>query len=349
MRIRPSRRDFLASASLAAGASILGGRAPLASEGPPETTTIRIRVEDGQPYMAGGVAENALCIAPALITEDLLRAEGFTDIRYVRVKNGPPYAQALERGEIDFGLRFAPGAVRNLDAGVPITVLAGVHPGCFNLFVHEHIRAFTDLKGKQVGCNDARGSPPHLYVSIMAAHVGLDPEQDIDWVTTDDVASPIELFIQGKSDAYLAFVPEFPELRAGRIGRVLVDMAMDRPWSQYFCCILVGQSEFVQNYPVATKRAVRAILKATDLCATEPERAARQLLEGGFAQHYDIALQTLTDVPYNVWRELDPEDSLRFYGLWLHEFGMIEATPNQIIAEGADWRFLDELKRELKA
>jgi NitT/TauT family transport system substrate-binding protein len=84
---------------------------------------------------------------------------------------------------------------------------------------------------------------------------------------------------------------------------------------------------------------MRAVLKATDLYATEPERAARQLIEGGFAQHYDIALQTLTDVPYNVWREVDPEDSLRFYALWLHEFGQLESTPNQIIAEGTDWRF----------
>jgi NitT/TauT family transport system substrate-binding protein len=94
---------------------------------------------------------------------------------------------------------------------------------------------------------------------------------------------------------------------------------------------------------------VRAILKATDLCATEPERAARQLVERGFAQHYDVALQVLTDVPYSVWRELDPEDSLRFYALWLHELGMIKSTPNQLIADGTDWRFLNELKRELKA
>jgi NitT/TauT family transport system substrate-binding protein len=123
---------------------------------------------------------------------------------------------------------------------VPIMVLAGVHPGCFELFVHEHIRTFTDLKGKQVGFNEGRGSSEQLYVSIMAAHVGLDPGEDIEWVTTDDVASPMELFIQGKIDAYLAFVPECPELRARKIGQVLVDMAMDRPWSHYFCCLLVG-------------------------------------------------------------------------------------------------------------
>jgi NitT/TauT family transport system substrate-binding protein len=349
MHIMHSRRDFLAGASSAAAAGLFGARMPLADEGPPETTTIRIRVEDAPPLVVSGVAENALCTAPSYITEDLLRAEGFTDIRYVLVKNGRPYSEAFARGEIDFGLRFTPVAVRSLDAGVPITALAGVHPGCFELFVHEHIRTFTDLTGKQVGFNEALGSAPHTYVSVMASHVGLDPQNDINWITTDDVASPIELFVQGRIDAYLAFVPEFPELRARKIGHVIVDMAMDRPWSQYFCCMLVGQTDFVRQYPVATKRAMRAILKATDLCATEPERAARQLIEGGFAQHYDIALQTLTDVPYNVWRELDPEDSLRFYALWLHEFGEIDATPNQILAQGTDWHFVNELKRELKA
>jgi NitT/TauT family transport system substrate-binding protein len=40
---------------------------------------------------------------------------------------------------------------------------------------------------------------------------------------------------------------------------------------------------------------------------------------------------------------------MRFYALRLHEAGMIRSSPNQIIAEGTDWRFLNELKRELKA
>ena len=40
---------------------------------------------------------------------------------------------------------------------------------------------------------------------------------------------------------------------------------------------------------------------------------------------------------------------MRFYALRLHEVGMIKSSPNTIIAEGTDWRFLNELKRELKA
>ena len=62
----------------------------------------------------------------------------------------------------------------------------------------------------------------------------------------------------------------------------------------------------------------------------------------------DIALGDWLSSILESWRELNPEDSLRFYALWLHEFGMIDATPNQIIAAGTDWRFLEELKRELK-
>ena len=126
-------------------------------------------------------------------------------------------------------------------------------------------------------------------------------------------------------------------------------MAWDQPWSRYFCCIMYGNSDFVRDHPVATKRFMRAILKAADMCASEPERAAQRLVDGGYTERYDYALQTLTDVPYDRWREFDPEDSMRFYALRLHEVDMIKLSPNKIIAAGTDWRFLNELKRELKA
>jgi NitT/TauT family transport system substrate-binding protein len=68
----------------------------------------------------------------------------------------------------------------------------------------------------------------------------------------------------------------------------------------------------------------------------------------GLAQRYDYALQSMQDVPYGKWRDYDPEDTVRFYALRLHELGMIKRTPQQIIAQGTDWRFLKELKQELK-
>jgi NitT/TauT family transport system substrate-binding protein len=113
--------------------------------------------------------------------------------------------------------------------------------------------------------------------------------------------------------------------------------------------VLAGNSNYVRKYPVATKRVVRAVLKATDICFAEPTRSAQRLVDGGFTERYDYTLEGLSDVPYGKWREYDPEDTLRFYALRLHEVGMIKSNPNALIANGTDWRFLNELKRELKA
>ena len=112
--------------------------------------------------------------------------------------------------------------------------------------------------------------------------------------------------------------------------------------------MLAGNRDFIGKNPAATKRVLRAMLKATDFCASDPAAAARRMVEGGFSTRYDYALQTLKEVPYNKWRDYDPEDTIRFYSLRLREAGFIRAAPNKIIADGTDWRFFNELKRELK-
>ena len=94
------------------------------------------------------------------------------------------------------------------------------------------------------------------------------------------------------------------------------------------------------RHPVATKRALRAIVKAADLCALDPQRAARALVDKGYTPRYEYALQVMKELPYGKWREYDPEDTLRFYALRLHEAGMIKASPQKILAQATDWRFL---------
>src|SRR5260370_31806217 len=139
----------------------------------------------------------------------------------------------------------------------------------------------------------------------MATLVGLDPAKDIQWVTSSSV-KPMELFAAGKIDAFLGFPPEPQELRARNIGHVIVNSAVDRPWSQYFCCMLAGNKDYVRKYPVATKRVVRAVIKAADLCVTQPERVARRIVDAGFTPRYDYALQTLKEISYAKWRVCCP-------------------------------------------
>jgi NitT/TauT family transport system substrate-binding protein len=331
MHIMQSRRDFLTTLSAAGAAGVFGTRVSLADEGPPETTTIRL---------ARGPS---ICMTPIHISEDLLRTEGFTDIRYL--SDFP--VDAVARGELDFDYGSAPQIVSQLGAGEPITALTGVHMGCYELFVQEHIHTISDLKGKRVGVRELGGSA-HLFLAVMVAQVGLDPHEDINWIPRP-AGKFIELFADGEIDAFLGFPPEPQELRARKVGRVILDTATDQPWSQYFCCIIFGNRDFVHNHPIATKRFLRVILKGADLCATDPKTAARRLVDAGFARNYEYALQTLTELPYDRWREFDPEDTMRFYALRLREVDMIKSSPNELLAEGTDWRFLNELKRELKA
>jgi NitT/TauT family transport system substrate-binding protein len=334
MPITQTRRRLLTTLSMAGAAGLVRAPRALAAEGALETTSVRLSNGRG------------ICVSPQWIAEELLRAEGFTDIRYMEIPAGA-VPVATGRGEIDFTMNYATTLAAAIDRGEAIIVLAGVHVGCFELFGNEGIRSITDLKGKTVGVQ-ALGHSDHLFVSVMAAHVGLDPVNEIHWITSQS-PTPAELFADGRIDACLGTPPVAQDLRALHIGRVVVNSAMDRPWSQYFCCMLYGNRGFVQKYPVATKRAMRAILKAAEICATDPARVARQLVDSGFTDRYDYALQTLSELPYDKWREYDPEDTLRFYALRLHEAGMIKANPQKFIAKGADWRFLNELKRELKA
>jgi NitT/TauT family transport system substrate-binding protein len=264
----------------------------------------------------------------------------------VWVEAGAPAALALARGDIDFTTNFSPPLIIAIDAGEPITIVAGEHVGCFELFAREGIRSIPDLKGKTVGIQ-ALSSSQYTFLSGMASYVGLDAAKDIRWVTSPS-PKPMELFAEGKIDAFLGLPPEPQELRSRNIGHVIFNSATDRPWSQYFCCMVAGHREYVRKHPVATKRALRAIIKAADLCVTQPERVAQRIVDAGFTARYDYALQTLKEIQYAKWREYDPEDAIRFYSLRLREAGLIKATPNKILAEGTDWRFFNELKRELK-
>jgi NitT/TauT family transport system substrate-binding protein len=331
-----TRREFLSGLAISASASFLGVLPrPVAAEPPPETTTIRLAFRMG-----------LSCHAPLHVADEFLYGEGFTDVRYVAKETIVGTWRAVVSGEAHFTMSLSAPTIVLIDQGDPIVFLTGVHVGCLELFGTGRVRTVRDLKGKTVAVV-ALGSSQHVFIASMVAHVGLDPRKDINWVTVP-YAEAVRLLTERKVDAYAATPPESLELRAKKVGRVVVNTMMDRPWSQYFCCIATGNREFVRKNPVATKRALRAILKATDVCAREPERVAQFLVEKGYTTHHDFTLQALKEIPYGKWREYDPEDTVRFYALRLHEAGMIKSNPKQILAQGADWRFLNELKKELK-
>ena len=331
-----SRRKFVKDVALAGAAGLLGvGRDAYAAEPPPETTKLRV------------LRTPSLCEAPAQVADVLLAAEGFTQVEYVRVGGAGAAVQGLTAGEIDLGLVALPVPIIRIDAGAPLVVLGGVHAGCFELFGSDRVRSIRELKGKAVAI-PGLGTNHHAFAAMIAAYVGLDPRTDLDWQVHPGPEA-MRLLAAGKVDGFIGFPPEPQELRATRIGRVLVCTTTDRPWSQYFCCMVISNRYFVRKHPVATKRALRAILKADAVCALEPARVTKLMVERGYTTSHDLAGRVLKEIPYGRWREYDAEDTVRFYSLRLHEAGMIKSSPKKILAEATDFRFLNALKKELRA
>lgn len=325
-----SRREFMTGLTLVGW---LGVRPrTVDAEPPPETTTLRL------------FKFPVACFAPYYLAEELLRAEGFTDVQYVNLAPTQTNLKALSSGDLHFTITDIHTALLHLDAEASIVLLAGIHGGCYELFVTNGVRTVRDLKGRIVSVAN-RGR--QAFVSSIAAWIGLDPHKDIDFLI-QPASSGMELFAQGTVDGFMGFPPDPQELRAKKIGSVLVDTKVDRPWSQYLCCFLAANPAFVRKHPVATKRAMRAMLKAIDICATDPDRAARALLGRGYTARPDFALQAIREIPYNLWRGYNPSDTVRFHAIRLHEVGIIKSTPQAVIAQGTDWRFLNELKKELK-
>ena len=328
-----TRRRFLTTLSGASAASLVCTPQALAAEGTLETTSVRFFESS---LMCSG--------APQYAAEALLRAEGFKEIAYIEVPRAGR-AQAIADGRVDFMLTFAVNHIEAIDQRAPITILAGVHAGCYELFAREGIGSITELKGKQVGLQI--GSPALL--KLMAAQVGLDPEKDLQWVI-DPKVEPLELFAAGKIDAFLGFPPEPQELRARMLGHVILRHDGGSPVVAVFLLHARRQPGLRPKLPGRDQAGdARHPQGRRPLRRTSPLESRESFVDGASPSITTMTAQTLSELPYDKWRDYDAEDTIRFYSLRLYEAALIKSSPNKIIAERTDWRFLNELKRELKA
>src|SRR2546430_6571301 len=167
MQSTQSRRRFLATLSSAGAAGLIGAPDALAQQAPPEITTIRLAKIPG------------ICIAPQYVAEELLRSEGFTNVQYVELSVN--VYEGFTAGTIDISMAFIAPYIIQMDAGLPLVLLGGVHAGCFELFGTDRVKAIRDLRGKTVAVPEL-GSAHHVFVAAMASHVGIDPKREINFV-----------------------------------------------------------------------------------------------------------------------------------------------------------------------
>jgi NitT/TauT family transport system substrate-binding protein len=334
------RRTFLAAAGATIAAACVPSAGSTLSFGPPETTAIRIDPHEG-------------CESWAWVVEDLLREEGFKDIQITEKFK-------VHNGGADIGATFGNDLATKIDAGLPFVAIAGTHTGCIQMWAQPGINTIRDLRGKRIDVYSTTAIEDMgygMWVSYLA-DVGLSPSDVRFSVVTDPpmvgthhepVNQALQNFLAGRSDAILAFVEQGPALRANpnNPGHLIFDMAIDKPWSQYYCCLLVATRDYATANPWATKRATRAILRGIDIVTKDRKAAVDIAVKKGFATDASQMLAAIQPLNYG-WREYDPAESLRYFALKLADAKLIKKTPAQIVAE-TDFSFFRQMQRELRA
>ena len=343
-----SRRQVLRGATAfglaAATGTLLPGCSPdgrdrrlntLKSDGPPETSTIRL-------YSLPDVQ----CIAAQYMAEPFLREEGFTDVQY---PSHSPKAvlETLQKGEFDFAVAYAATVIPMIEAGAPLVLLGGVHVGCWQVFANQDITSLRDFRGKTVSLVSARFNDG-VFLAMTLNEVGLDLHKDVN-IVNHSPADYARILSSGEVDALVAFPPVSLELRLKGIGKIVISSVTDPPWSNYYCCTAVTTRDWMEKHPAATRRALRAVLKGADVVTNDPDGTARLMVERGYSNNFNYTCDILKEIPYNrIWQDFDPVDSVRFYALRMKQAGLIESTPEEILKKGTDFRYLNELKLELK-
>ncbi|MGQ0465941.1 MAG: ABC transporter substrate-binding protein [Sporichthyaceae bacterium] len=285
------------------------------------------------------------CFAAVYVADPLLREQGFTDVQYKPFPAKEAFGK-LAAGEVDMGVGYAAAFIPMIDAGAPLVMLGGVHVGCWEIFASGDIKSMRDFKGKTVAIVGSEFIDGR-FLGMTLANVGLDMRTDVTLVNHPPTEFA-RLLSSGEVDAVLAFPPLSTDLRAKKIGRVVLNSITDAPWSSYYCCTVAVHKSWLDRHPMATRAALRAVFKGADSVAADPKGSARHLVEHGHTPNESYARQSLQEIPYDIWRDFDPADSVRFYSLRLREAGVIRSTPEQILERGTDFSHLAALKREPK-
>jgi NitT/TauT family transport system substrate-binding protein len=343
-----SRRDALRAGGLgltgASAALLLGcgggtgspaGAAPEGEfDGPPETTRLRV------------VKDYTLCLAPQYIAREFLIEEGFTDLEYVSQGKISQTGSNIASGTMDMSLHAASPAAVDIDEGMNLVTVAGVHSSCYEIFARDGINSIGDLRGKTVGV--VASTPDEIderWYGTFFWFIGIDPRRDLT-MRPETRSGILRAYSDGSVDAVFAIPPTTEQLRTLGIGRVIFSSMVDRPAVGYQCCLLTVNRDFLERNPNATRRAIRAVLRGADVCAQEPERAAQWLIDNAFGVNYEYVLASVKSIPF-TWRDVNAEDTLRYYALRLNEAGVIKNSPHDILRKGSDWRFFHQLKEEM--
>lgn len=233
-----------------------------------------------------GTANSGLCAAPLHIAIDKgIFEEEFSKagLKYEVVEIDLMQATSLVVAKkIDATFGLAGGLLPQLDNGLEVSFLTGVHTGCTKFYVKADSPYYSvaDLKGKTVGLCGVQDSSTIVWQRKFhdLGYKAYGPEAEFKMAIYGLTDLPIALEngavdVVGLHDpvGYLA------EKQYGF--RNILDTTTDKVFSQEYCCMTFVSSETAEKFPEHTKAFIRAMLKASAFAQAEPYETARLQIE----------------------------------------------------------------------
>jgi NitT/TauT family transport system substrate-binding protein len=300
---------------------------------PPETASIRL---------APGA-----CDAPMMIAERYLQEEGFTSVQFVTT-GGPP---GLTGDRADLAVMFVPTLTSAVEGGAAIVGLGGLHTGCAEIWAPQSLSSLKDARGRTVIVTaKTPDNLPYSYIALGLKNAGVDPSE-VNFIVQPD-ANLTQLFLEGKSDLlFLATTADVAfKSNPQNKGHVVLDQAMEKPWSEQNCCMITSTTAWLRTNPAAAKRALRAIYRAADSLPKDRSDAAKVAVDKGLfggAANVELVREAANMVPYD-WRSYDVPESIRFHTKLMSAVNLSKLTPEETIAKSTELRYAKELASEIK-
>lgn len=209
----------------------------------------RIRISIGNPTVSQ-------LTFPLAQKKGFLRDEGL-EAEIILMRGNAPVA-GLVNGEIDYVVSIGP-VVAAAMRGVPVKVLACYVPGSQNfLLARPEIKSVKDLKGGTVAVGPFGGGP-HLMAKMIVKHYGLDPENDVKFLSTGAVESRFVAMKQGMATAAILSSPF--DFLGKKEGFAIIARAYEL--FSYPNGGLTASVKKIKERPDEIKRMIKAGIKAT--------------------------------------------------------------------------------------
>jgi NitT/TauT family transport system substrate-binding protein len=327
------RRDFLkTSAALAGAAGLAATTSPRAQSALPET----IRVG----HLVG------ICMSPLFYADaaGLFKAEGLkVELKFM--PNPGDALTALTSGATDMVHIPFTNMIAAVNNGAPIRIIAGSGAGGLFLIAQGNtgIKSMADLqkakgKGLKLGAMRVNTFELMLYRNLVNAGLKYD---DFNMVWFSDTLSMASAF-EAKAVDVVTHVEPFATRLIDKLGGVPLASNLDTWGKDGPDCVTNARIDFIEKYPEATTRYLRALLKADAAIKANREKAVDVLDASKF---YRVDKETLRSALPRQMPQVNligaGEAGMRTAIADMTTLGYIKTVPGNLI----DFRFLkDALK-----